>query len=172
MPQSTEIFDLAPLALVAGQGRRLELHVPLGGFDLGGERYEAAEPLTPVTLDVSKMTGGGHSLRLRLAAALEGPCMRCLEPARPDFEVDAREVSKPGGGDDLESPYLDGDELDLRAWARDALVLALPATLLCRPDCAGLCPECGADLNEAGPDHHHEKPPDSRWAKLNELKLD
>ncbi len=62
--------------------------------------------------------------------------------------------------------------LDLRAWARDALALALPAQLLCREDCAGLCPVCGIDLNAAGPDHAHERTPDARWAKLGELKFD
>ena len=60
----------------------------------------------------------------------------------------------------------------LRAWARDGLALAVPDQITCRPDCAGLCPECGADLNEAGPEHHHERAPDPRWAKLRELKLD
>ena len=54
--------------------------------------------------------------------------------------------------------------LDLHAWARDALALAVPSNLLCREDCAGLCPVCGANLNEAGPDHHHEPEPDPRWA--------
>jgi uncharacterized protein len=171
MPQSTEIFDLAPLQLVAGQGRRMELAVPLGDFELAGTRYAPVQALVPVVLDISKMTGGGHSLRLRFEAAVEGPCMRCLEPARPSFAVDAREVDKPGEVDDLASPYVEADELDLRSWARDALALTLPAAVLCRPDCAGLCPECGVNLNTAGPEHHHERPPDSRWAKLDELNL-
>jgi uncharacterized protein len=97
--------------------------------------------------------------------------MRCLEAAAPVTEVDAREVDQPGGGEELTSPYVDGDELDLRAWARDAYALALPAQVLCRPECLGLCPQCGADLN-AEPDHAHEAAPDSRWAKLRELKLE
>ena len=59
--------------------------------------------------------------------------------------------------------------LDLHAWARDALALALPVQLVCRADCAGLCPVCGADLNAAGPEHAHERAPDPRWAKLGEL---
>ena len=63
-------------------------------------------------------------------------------------------------------------ELALRDWARDALVLAIPALLLCQPDCLGLCTICGANLNEAGPDHGHEPEPDPRWAKLSELHLD
>ena len=98
--------------------------------------------------------------------------MRCLEPASPNFSVDAREVSQPGEGEELESPYVIDGVLDLKAWARDALALALPATILCRAGCAGLCPVCGADLNQAGPDHHHESAPDARWAKLSEIRFD
>ena len=66
----------------------------------------------------------------------------------------------------------DDETLDLAAWARDAFVLAAPAKVLCREDCAGLCPICAADLNEAGPEHRHEAAPDPRWAKLRELKLE
>jgi len=85
--------------------------------------------------------------------------------------VDSYEVHQPGAGDaDLLSPYM-GEELDLEAWARDALALALPAQLTCRPDCAGLCPQCGANLND-DPSHSHEPEPDLRWAKLSELKFD
>ncbi len=62
--------------------------------------------------------------------------------------------------------------LDLAAWARDAFALSAPTQVLCRADCAGLCPVCAADLNEAGPEHHHEREPDPRWAKLRELKLE
>jgi len=62
--------------------------------------------------------------------------------------------------------------LDLRAWARDALALSLPAKVLCRADCAGLCPVCGADLTAAGPEHAHAREPDARWSKLSELHFD
>ena len=98
--------------------------------------------------------------------------MRCLEPARPEFAVDAREVHQPGGGEELTSPYMsEGDELDLAGWAREALALELPAQLTCRADCAGLCGQCGANLNEDA-EHRHESEPDPRWAKLSELRFD
>jgi uncharacterized protein len=172
MPQRTDIFELGRLGLSSGEGRRLELHTHVDALDFGGERYEVLPPLLPVRLDVSRTTGNGYALRLRFSAGLSGPCMRCLEPAAPDIEVDAREVSQPGGGEELQSPYVAGeDELDLAAWTRDALVLALPAQITCRPDCAGLCPRCGANLNE-DPDHHHEPEPDQRWAKLSEIRFD
>ena len=108
----------------------------------------------------------------RFEASLAGPCMRCLERAHPTFAVDAREVSQPGEAEELASPYVEREAVDLHAWARDALALALPSTLLCQPDCAGLCAVCGENLNRAGPDHAHEREPDRRWAKLSELRFD
>jgi uncharacterized protein len=160
------------LRLSSGEGRRLELNVAIDPFVLGGESYPVEPSLVPVRLDISRTTGDGYALRLRFDATLTGPCMRCLEPAEPTYSVDAREVSQPGETDDLDSPYMDAGILDVRRWSRDAFGLALPAKLLCRPDCAGLCPVCGADLNVAGPEHRHERQPDQRWAKLSELRFD
>lgn len=171
MPQRTEIFDLGRLGLSSGEGRRLELSVPLDGFEFGGQDYTVAGGSVEVVLDVSHTTSG-YSLRLRFQAALIGPCMRCLEEAGHGVEVDAREVDQPGGGEELRSPYLDEGQLDVRAWARDALALALPTQIVCREDCLGLCAVCGENLNETGPEHAHEPEPDPRWAALRELKLE
>jgi uncharacterized protein len=191
-PLRTDSFDLGGLRLTAGEGRRLDLHVALGSFELAGESYRVQPELVPVRLDISRTTGDGYALRLRLEASLAGPCMRCLEPAATTFAVDAREVSQPGhagvpkghGGagrghgkqqdesDDMTSPYVQDGVLDLRAWARDALALSVPANLLCREECAGLCPLCGANLNQAGADHHHEQPRDPRWAALSEIRFE
>lgn len=172
MALRTDTFDLGRLRLTSGEGRRLELHAGIDPFQLGGEEYAVQPSVVPVRLDVSRTTGSGYALRLRFEATLTGPCMRCLADATSVVEVLAREVSQPGEGEELESPYLQAGVLDLGAWARDALALALPAQLLCRPDCAGLCPVCGADLNQAGPDHAHERELDPRWAKLSELHFD
>ncbi len=172
MALRTDTFDLSGLRLTAGEGRRLELNVGIDPFTLGRERYPVLEQTVPVKLDVSRTTGDGYALRLRFSASLSGPCMRCLEAAAPAFEVDAREVSQPEEGEELDSPYVDRGVVDLHAWARDALALVLPAKVLCRPDCAGLCAECGANLNETGPDHSHARLPDPRWGKLSELRFD
>ncbi|HXP37286.1 MAG TPA: DUF177 domain-containing protein [Solirubrobacteraceae bacterium] len=183
MAARTHDFDLGALRLSSGEGRHLELEVPVEPLELGGEQYRAepAEPAEPagpaaggipVVLDISRMMGGGYALRLRFDAMLSGPCMRCLKRAQPLVDVDAREVDRPGEGEELESPYVKDEQLDVASWARDAFALALPSKVLCREDCAGLCPVCAADLNEAGPKHHHESAPDPRWAKLRELELE
>jgi uncharacterized protein len=172
MPARTDSFDLGRLRLTSGEGRRLELDVALDALRFGGETYEIEPDVVTSVLDISAMTRGGYALRLRFGASLRGPCMRCLEPAQPRVEVDSREIDQPGGGDELSSPYVVDDVLELHDWARDALVLALPSQLLCKDDCLGLCAVCGIDLNGAGPEHAHEREPDPRWAKLSELKLD
>ncbi len=175
MPIVTDALDLGGLRLSAGEGRRFELAVSIEPLTLGGEPYEARPASIPVKLDVSRMTGEGYALRLRFAATLAGACMRCLKDAAPTVEVDSREVDRPGGGEELSSPYLHDETLDLAGWARDALVLALPIQVLCREECAGLCAVCAADLNDldpARPEHAHERAPDPRWEALRSLKLE
>jgi uncharacterized protein len=97
--------------------------------------------------------------------------MRCLRDAVIDERLELREyqATSPGESEELTTPYLRGGKLDVSAWARDALVLALPTQILCKPDCAGLCPICGQDLN-IEPHTHEEAEPDPRWAALQELK--
>ena len=173
MSQRTDIFDLGRLGLHSGEGRRIDTLVSIDPLEFGGQRYESDDALVPVRLDISR-TAGGFVLRLRYAVALNGPCMRCLEPARLTVNVDAAEVDQPdeAADDELTSPYVESDQLDLRSWARDALVLALPTQIVCREECLGLCPECGENLNEAGPGHAHEREPDPRWAALREITFE
>lgn len=173
MAKATTIIDLARLSLTHGEGRRLDLPVRLEPLSLGGQDYAVAPDTVEARLDVSRPSSG-WAFRLRFPLRVEGPCMRCLEGAALEAEVDAREVAQENTDDEeLRSPYVVDDELDLGRWAHDAAVLAIPAQFLCRPDCAGLCPECGESLNDAGPaDHEHGGGEDPRWAKLRELKLD
>jgi len=109
---------------------------------------------------------------LRFDAPVEGACMRCMADAAPVVGVDAREIEQAGEAEELHSPYLEDDVVDIAAWARDALLLAMPAQIVCREDCLGLCSVCGANLNEADPEEHqHAGGTDPRWAKLRDLKL-
>ena len=166
-------IDLAQLSLSSGQAGRIDLAVPLHSVRQGDQTYVPVDQPVAVRLDVSRTTTG-YALRLRLQAALSGPCVRCLEPAGPRLEIDAREVDQPGSGDEeLRSPYVVDGKLDAERWANDAVVLALPAQPLCRDDCAGLCPVCGASLNDADPEQHrHPSGGDPRMAKLRDLKLE
>ena len=174
MPSAPEtVVDLSRLNLSTGEGKRIELPVELAPFELGGQTY-LADPAKPqVRLEASRHSGG-FAFKLTFPVHIEGPCMRCLEPAALDVEVEAREVDQAGAEDsELRSPYVHDDELDISRWAHDAVMLALPTQILCRPDCLGLCPDCGESLNDANPaDHEHEKPTDPRWAALDNLKLE
>ena len=173
MSEATTIIDLARLSLAHGEGRRLEMPVRLTPLELGGQTYVAGPNAVPARLDLSRHSSG-YAFRLRFPLRVEGPCMRCLEDAALETEVDAREISQEGTDDEeLTSPYVTDDELDLGRWAHDAALLALPTQLLCRQDCAGLCPTCGESLNDTEPAaHEHEQASDPRWAKLSELNLE
>ena len=113
----------------------------------------------------------GTVFELRFTARLHGPCFRCLDDAVLDLPIDAREyqATSPGEAEELKTPYVMDDKLDLAAWSRDAVALALPDKILCRPDCAGLCPTCGKNLNDE-PHTHEDEPVQSRWAALESLR--
>jgi uncharacterized protein len=169
----TTIIDLARLSLAHGEGARLDPPVRIDPLELGGQTYALTDEELRTRVDVSRPSNG-YAFRLRFPVHIEGPCMRCLDPATVETEVDAREVDQSDTDDEeLRSPYVIEDQLDLGRWAHDAAVLAIPSRILCRPDCAGLCPVCGESLNDADPeDHRHDTGTDPRWAKLDELKLD
>jgi uncharacterized protein len=170
LAQQVRIVDLARLSLSFGEAATLHVPVPMDPLELAGQTYAAVGEPVDARIDVSR-TNTAYALRLRFAVRLEGPCHRCLEDADLEVEVDAREVDQAGAADEeLQSPYVDAEELDVGRWAHDAVALALPAQVLCRADCAGLCPVCGESLNDADPAaHRHERGGDPRWAKLREL---
>jgi uncharacterized protein len=109
-------------------------------------------------------------------APLTGECARCLDPLTSTIEVSFQELYlyESGAADeeaDVEERFLGGDLLDLEPAFRDAVVLALPLSPLCREDCPGLCPECGAHLAEVGPNHEHGDNVDPRWAALRQIDV-
>ena len=124
----------------------------------------------PAELAITKATTG-TVFQLGFTTRLHGPCYRCLEDAVLEVRIAAREyqATNPDGSDELRSPYLEADNLDLGRWARDAVALALPDKILCRAECAGLCPVCGKNLNEE-PHAHDEEHADSRWSALEALR--
>jgi DUF177 domain-containing protein len=141
--------------------------------DLGIEVLNVPEG-SPVELDLRlEAVMEGVLVTGTARGALEGECVRCLEPLTDEVEVRFQELFVYDDQDvdpdeELEVSTLHDDLLDLEPLLRDAVVLALPFQPLCQDDCPGLCPECGARLAD-DPDHGHDAPGDPRWAALSGL---
>jgi uncharacterized protein len=163
-------LSLRQIRLRSGEEYRDEQDVELGSLELGGQRYLPVPGTVPADLTITRASTG-TVFALSFHARLHGPCYRCLEDAVIDLPISAREyhATNPRDSDELRTPYVVDDQLDLSAWARDALALALPDKILCKPDCAGLCPVCGRDLN-VEPHVHEEAEGDPRWSALAELR--
>jgi len=188
-PRGALVFDTRSLGRQPGSARTQKLTVPAPAdlrLELIGVPVGA-----PAELDLKfEAVAEGVLVTGSVTAPLSGECARCLAPVtssvtasltelylyapgRPQGPGQARDA-RHGRSDEQEEQddderYLDGDLLDLEPALRDAVVLALPMSPLCRDDCPGLCVECGAPLAEAGPGHEHEDQPDPRWAGLNQL---
>jgi uncharacterized protein len=190
-PRGALVFDMRQLGRQAGSALSRSRTVPAPA-DLRLELVSVPAG-AEVSLDVRfEAVTEGVLATGTATAPLAGECARCLAPLNSTVTVSfqelylysdgrprgSREVSdkhdkrdKYGWHDedeerDDEERYLDGDLLDLEPAFRDAVVLALPMSPLCRDDCPGLCAECGAPLADAGPDHGHEDATDPRWASL------
>jgi len=164
------MLDLRKYRLRSGESIRDEQEVEIAPIELGGQRYIAVPEKVPAELTVTRASTG-TVYELGFHVRLHGPCFRCLEDAVLDEDLSLREyqAESPNGVEELTTPYVTENRLDLSAWARDGLVLALPDKILCRADCAGLCPVCGLDLNRE-PHEHEGKDADPRWAALAELR--
>jgi uncharacterized protein len=163
-------FDLRSVSLRSGEQHREAVELELEPLSLGGQLYEHDTDPVPARLSVTKASSG-TLFELAFDISLRGPCFRCLGDAELSLSLHAREyqATDPGGDDELRTEYLADDRLDLSAWARDTVALELPEKILCRADCAGLCPVCGKDLNEE-PHEHAEEESDPRWAALRSLR--
>ena len=180
-PRGALVFDTRTLGRQAGSARAQQLTVPAPD-DL---RLELAR--VPVGADMHldvrfEAVTEGVLVTGSATAPLAGDCARCLQPLAASVTVSFRELylyqhdkhtrrerRDENDEQDDEELYLDGDLLDLEPVLRDAVVLALPMSPLCREDCPGLCVECGVPLADAGPGHGHDEAPDPRWAALEQL---
>ena len=126
-------------------------------------------------------TGRSIMARAHLTTAIDGYCSRCVQPVVAPIDVDIEEEALPSididsglpVDQDAEPDALrldDHHELDLGQPIREAISLAEPISMLCRPDCRGLCLVCGADLNTVIDHHHDEEPVDPRLAALADLR--
>ena len=170
------VFDMRSLSRQAGSYRD-ETRTAIVPEDLNQAGLAEVPAGTEVALDLRfEAVSEGVLVTGSAVAPLTGQCARCLDPLSSEIEVGIQELYRylPEAGpddEDEEDRFLDGDRLDLEPAFRDAVVLALPLSPLCREDCPGLCAECGAKLAEAGPDHGHGETTDPRWSKLRQLDV-
>src|SRR5690349_24899942 len=181
-PRGALVFDMRQLGLQAGSALTQARIVPAPD-DLRLQLIEV-----PAEADVSlevmfEAISEGVLATGTAIAPLAGECARCLAPLTSSVTVGFQELYLYAEGrhdkhekhdeqeeQDAEGLYhLDGDLLDLEPAFRDAVVLALPMSPLCREDCPGLCAECGVPLADAGPGHRHDAAVDPRWAALQQL---
>lgn len=151
--------------LVQGAGHQRDMEI-----DLPRLRLEDDVDLDYLvgTLRLSR-NSRGILVQGRLQTRILGECVRCLEPVATTVELELEELfSYPPSP---ETPYSVDDTgiMDLAPLLREEVILAVPMGVLCRPDCAGLCLECGQNLNEGMCDC---KPDDGdpRFAILRQLR--
>lgn len=125
---------------------------------------------SPIELDLRLSSVGEGVLVTGTAVVhLVGSCTRCLNEIASTEVIDVQQLfCYPGKElDDADANRIEGESIDLEPTLRDEIVLDLPFTPLCRPDCAGLCPECGTNLN-TDPGHNHGEAIDPRWNQLSD----
>ncbi len=162
------VFDTRTLPRRPGSARTETRTVPAPAGLWAGMAGIAAGAELRLTVTLASVTEG-VLVTATTAAPVSGECARCLEPVAQTIEIRCQELfsyERESGSGDEDGYALDGDLLDLEPVLRDALVLALPLAPLCRPDCPGLCAECGVLLAQAGPEHGHATATDPRWAAL------
>jgi uncharacterized protein len=166
------VLDTQALGRRPGSMREQTLTVPAPA-DLGVEMVGVPEG-ADVELDIRfEAVMEGVLITGTVRAPLTGECGRCLEPIISTFEGDFQELfvypdTRSGGEAGEDERLLEDDLIDFEPVLRDAVVLTLPLSPLCRDDCPGLCAECGARLADVGPDHRHDAV-DPRWAALQAL---
>lgn len=141
------------------------------GFGLDMIKVPEGEP---VELDLlAESVVEGVLVSGTASAGLAAECVRCLDPVSDEIVVELRELyafpdsATDASTDEDEVSRVVDDLIDLEPVVRDAMLLALPITPVCSPDCPGLCSGCGAKWAELAPDHTHETI-DPRWAALRE----
>jgi uncharacterized protein len=162
------LVQVAALRKVAGTTRHEERRGVID--DLASVSVSVPEG-EPVTTDVTLSSyPGGITVAGTVSAPWVGECRRCGGPAAGMVVAEVRERYAPAGGTDVddEAYPLAGDELDLEPLSRDAVLLELPLAPLCRPDCLGLCPQCGTNWNVAPCGCRPAGDP--RWAALDALR--
>jgi len=159
------LVNVAELLRHPASRQEVRVQVPSEGLTVLDSVVPAGAPID-VDVTLESLTDGIVATG-RVSAPWEGACRRCLGAAGGGLDILVRELYRPKPDDDAFP--IQGDFLDLEPLVREALLLELPLAPLCRPDCAGLCPECGVDRNEIDCGHQLEVH-DARWDALDELR--
>jgi len=166
------VLDTHELGRHAGATKVVRTHVAAPA-DIG-VAVIGVTPGSPIELDLRLETViEGVLVTGTAAVSVVGECVRCLTEITSELEVDLQELFVYPNSDASadEVSRLEGDLLDLEPLIRDEVVLELPFQPLCRADCAGLCPECGANRND-DPGHSHAVEIDPRWAALGAVDVE
>jgi DUF177 domain-containing protein len=166
-PSSPFRIPVADLLKRSGASRAERVRAPLPGLGSASAEVPLSEP---VEVDITlERVSEGIVVRGTVHARWHAVCSRCLTAVAGEVATHVDELFErhPLAG---ETYLLDEDVVDLEPMVRDALVLDLPTMPLCRPDCAGLCAQCGIDHNVASCDCSTEEL-DPRWAALRSLDL-
>ncbi|MGH9124062.1 MAG: YceD family protein [Acidimicrobiales bacterium] len=168
------IVNLAALRVTPGTRHHLVRSGPLSGLAITSSAVPAGAPVT-VDADL-EIVDGGVVVTGTVSGPWVGECRRCLRPVSGQLAATVREVYERAPrshgdehGDEIDTYPLTGDVVDLAPLARDAVFLELPLAPLCRDDCAGLCPTCGADLAE-GPCGCAPTTGHAGWSALDRLR--
>jgi uncharacterized protein len=165
------LLSLADLSLRGGERYERTYSLDLEPIMLGGEKYSVLVP-DGVNVTVDRVTGG-YLVTVDLEATVYGPCARCLGEALVAVHAEQQEfapTAKNGWEETEESDFIKDLVVDVDGLAREALVLALPAQVVCKQDCKGLCALCGKELNK-GVCGCSEEEGDQRWSRLKDLHL-
>jgi uncharacterized protein len=169
---------LISVARLPEEGLRFEHQYQPGELDVTGHEFSLQQP--PLIRGRVDRTGMDLRLRGQLTAAVEAPCDRCLRevslPVEHPFELFYAPPDALAGRSgetelqprDLAFAIYENEEINLDDLTREQLELALPTRVLCREDCRGLCPQCGADLNLE--QCQCQQPLDPRWQALADLR--
>ena len=151
-----------------GTRRHLDVTVSLDALDVDDPRLAgevAVDVTAESTLDDIVVAG-------TLTVAWQDACRRCLRPLAGPLVIDVAErYAMPGETVDPEAFPIENGQLDLGPMVRENVILGVPDAPLCRDDCPGLCPVCGADLQSVLCDCDTAVR-DERWAVLDQLRLD
>ena len=162
------LLDVRDLLHDPGSARRVRLEERFEGLGTELARVPGEEP---VRMDVVlEAVVDGVEVSGPVSGRIDYRCARCLQPFDREFRVEVRERFSPGASEEADEYPITEGHIDLEPMVRDTLVLGMPFSPLCRPDCLGLCERCGGDRNlgecACGPEV------DPRWSTLDELQFD